>query len=296
VELARQIFGRLKGRAALVLGAGEMGEQTARLLVQSGVDGGVMVCNRTLERAQAVAALFGGVAFSLEELPQALARADIVISSTGAPHPVLTRDGVRAAIRQRRGRPLFIIDIAVPRDVEPEVGELEDVYLYNIDDLQGVVGKNLAVRENDVDRVEAIIEEELARFQAWVATLHITPTIGDLQRKADGIGQAELARLGNKLSHLSPRDQEVVATLVRGVINKLLRDPILHLRAAASSGNGHETVEILRAAFGLDEGEARSSALGAPAEKAGASGEPRELPPSSPSTEHRAPSTGAQRP
>jgi glutamyl-tRNA reductase len=253
VEMARQIFGRLQDRTALVLGAGETSEQTARLLIDAGIDSRILVCNRTLERAQAVAGQFGGLAFAFEDLPRALVRADIVISSTGAPHAILRRETVRQAMRQRRGRPLFLIDIAVPRDVEPEAGELDDVFLYNIDDLHAVVDKNLAVRQSEVERVEGIIEEEVARFQGWTRGLAVAPTIGDLQRKVESIAQAELSRLGGKLSHLSARDRDVIATLVHGVINKVLRDPILHLREAASSGDGHDTVEVIRAAFALDE-------------------------------------------
>jgi glutamyl-tRNA reductase len=255
VELARQIFGRLHGHTALVLGAGETGEQTARLLIDAGIDSRVLVCNRTLERAQSVAGQFGGEAFAFEELPSALSRADIVISSTGAPHAILRRETVRQAMRRRRGRPIFLIDIAVPRDVEPAVAELDDVFLYNIDDLNAVVDKNLAVRQSEVERVETIIEEELARFQTWLRGLAVAPTIGDLQRKAEAIAHAELARLGGKLSHLNARDRDVVATLVRGVLNKVLRDPILHLREAAASDDGHDTVEVLRAAFGLDDAD-----------------------------------------
>jgi glutamyl-tRNA reductase len=253
VELARQIFGHLQGHTALVLGAGETSKQTARLLIDAGIDSRLLVCNRTLERAQAVAGPFGGLAFALADLPDALVRADIVIASTSAPHAVLHRDLVRQAMRQRRRRPLVLIDIAVPRDVEPEVGELDDVFLYNIDDLHAVVGKNLAARQSEVERVEGILEEELARFQGWLSGLAVAPTVGDLQRKVAVIAQAELTRLGGKLTHLSDRDRDVVATLVHGVVNKVLRDPILHLREAAVSGNGHDSVGVIRAAFALDE-------------------------------------------
>jgi glutamyl-tRNA reductase len=253
VELARQLFGRLQGHTALLLGAGETSQQTARLLIDAGIDSRLLVCNRTLERAQAMAGSFGGLAFAFADLPHALGHADIVISSTGAPHAVLRREVVRQAMRQRRGRPLVLIDIAVPRDVEPEVGELDGVVLYNIDDLHAVVGKNLAARQSEVERVEGIIEEELARFQGWLRGLAVGPTVGALQRKVEDIAQAELTRLGGKLTHLSDRDRNVVATLVHGVVNKVLRDPIRHLREAATCGNGHESVEVIRAAFALDE-------------------------------------------
>ena len=252
VRLARQIFGQLSGQKVLLIGAGETGEHTARALVQDGVRPQIMVSNRTPERAQALADQFGGVTVPFERIDDALVQADIVITSTGAPHAIIQRDPVCQALRARRGRPIFFIDIAVPRDVEPSVGEIDDVYLYNIDDLQAVVAKNLAGRKSEVQRVETIIEEETRRFQGWLRGREVGPTIAELQRHADTLVQAEWDRVGGRLAHLSDRDREAVETYVRGVVNKLLRPPILRLREAANSGNGYHEVDAVRTIFGLN--------------------------------------------
>lgn len=253
VQLARQLFPRLNGRVVLLIGAGETGEATARALLADGASPKVLVCNRTTDRGEALAQQFGGTALPYERMPDALARADIVISSTGAPHPVITLEGMRGVVRARRGRPLFMIDIAVPRDVEAAVGDLEDVYLYNIDDLQEVVERSLAGRQNEVAVVDSLLEEELKRFQSWLRGLEVGPTIQQLQRMADQVIEAEHARVGGRLSHLSQRDRDAVDTLVRGIVNKLLRPPILHLKSAAESGNGYHEVESVRSIFGLGE-------------------------------------------
>jgi glutamyl-tRNA reductase len=168
-------------------------------------------------------------------------------------HPVLTRELLRPVMRTRRGRPIFLIDIAVPRDIEPAAGDLDNVFLYNIDDLQQVVHKNLALRQSEVERVEGIIEEEVRRFQGWLRGLEVGPTIAELQQEMESIRLAELERLGGRLSHLSERDRAVVEALVRGVVNKIIRRPILHLRDAAASGNGYHEVEAVRAIFGLGQ-------------------------------------------
>lgn len=252
VQLARQIFQRLDNRVVLLVGAGETGEQTARMLLADGAAPKLLVCNRTLERAEALAAQFGGTALPYDRFGEALVRADIVITSTGAPHPIVTTAHLRQALRARRGRPLFLIDIAVPRDVEPEAGDLDDVYLYNIDDLQQVVEKNLAGRQSEVQRVEELIEEDLDRFRRWLRGLEVGPTIRQLQELAERIVEGERTRVGGRLSHLSDRDREVVETLVRGVVNKLQRPVIMHLKSAAHSGNGYHEVEHVRAIFGLD--------------------------------------------
>lgn len=253
VQLAKQIFERLKDRVVLLIGAGETGEQTAKMLLADGAAPRMLVCNRTRERADAVAEQFGGSVIPFEQLGEALGRADIVIASTGAPHAVVTADLMRRAQRSRRGRPIFFIDIAVPRDVDPQVGEMDDVYLYNVDDLQAVVEKSLAGRQQEVEHVDGIIEEELKRFQQWLRTLEVGPTIQQLQQFSEATVRAEWSRVGGRLSHLSERDRDVVDTLIRGVVNKLLRPPILHLKDAAATGNGYHEVEHVRAIFGLNQ-------------------------------------------
>ncbi len=253
VQLARQIFQRLDGRVVLLVGAGEMGEQTARMLLADRAAPRLLVANRTQTRAEELAETFGGAVIPFDRLADGLAQADIVITSTGAAAPIISTAMVRLGQRGRRGRPLFVIDIAVPRDVEASVGELDDVYLYNIDDLQAVIAKSLAGREAEAERVEAIVEEEKDRYLAWQRGLKVGPTIKQLQHLADEIIMGETQRLGGKLSHLSERDRDVVDAMVRGVVNKLMRRPILHLREAANSGNGHHQVEHIRAIFDLAE-------------------------------------------
>lgn len=255
VKLARQIFQPLKNRIVLLVGAGEMGKTTARLLLTEGDAPSLHVCNRTAARAEELARRFGGTASSWGDLEGALRQADIVLSSTGASEPVVRLEMMRRVMRARRGRPLLLIDIAVPRDFEPAVGGLDDVYLYNIDDLQEVVEKNLEGRQAEVAQVEAIIQEDLARYSSWMRGLEVGPTIQQLQALAQGIVAGEMERVGGRLAHLSERDRNVVDAMVRGVVNKLLRPPILHLRAAAESGNGYHEVEHVRAVFGLHSAE-----------------------------------------
>jgi len=254
VQLARQILGRLKNHTVLLIGAGDTGETTAKMLLDDGAAPNLLVCNRTQERAEALAGRFGGSAVQYQQVHEALVRADIVITSTGAPHPIVRAETLKGVMRARRGRPLFLIDIAVPRDVEPEAGELEDVYLYNIDDLQEVVEKSKAERQAEAVRVESLIEEDLLKFQGWLRGLEVGPTIRQLQEFAEAIVRGEQERVGSRLSHLSERDREVVDTLVRGITQKLLRPTILHLKGAASSGNGYHEVESVRAIFGLSDG------------------------------------------
>lgn len=260
VQLAKQVFPRLAGHTALLLGAGETGEQTARLLLAEQHPPTLMVCNRTAERAASLVAEIGGTVIPYDQLGEALVRADLVISSTGAPHPIVGVDLMRRTLRARRGRPLLLVDIAVPRDVEAGVADLDDVYLYNIDDLQEKVAQSLQGRQAEVARVEELIEADLLKFQTWLRGLEVGPTIRQIQALAKNIVEAEQERVGGRLSHLNQRDRDVVETLVTGVVNKLLRAPILHLKEAAASGNGYHEVEHVRAIFGLNS-EDRPSAV-----------------------------------
>jgi glutamyl-tRNA reductase len=254
VQLAKQIFGRLTGRTVLLLGAGENSEQTARLLLKDGAAPRILVSNRTEERARALAGRIGGGTVPFEQAPAALAQADIVICSTGAPHPIVGREQVQAAMRARRGRPIFLIDIAVPRDVAPEVGHLDDVFLYNIDDLQAVVQRSLEVRRSEAEKVEAIVEEEVLRFQGWLRARAIGPTIAELKEHAETIVQGELERAAGKLGALPEPDRQAVEALVRRVTRRLLHFPIVHLRDAAQSGNGYHEVNAVRSIFRLGTG------------------------------------------
>jgi len=257
IQLAQQIFGRSgssRGRTALIVGAGETGERTARLLLAEKITTNLLVCNRTWERAAELAGSLGGEAIPFERLSDALARADMVISSTGAQRPILTRAMLRQTVHARRGKPIFLIDIAVPRDVEPEAADLDDLFLYNIDDLQAVVEKSLALRQSEVERVDAIVEEEVHRFLVWLRTQEVGPTISALQRHAEMISAREMDQLRARLAHLSTDEFQHVEAAVRSVVKKLLHQPMVHLRSAAASGNGYHEVESVRAMFGLDGG------------------------------------------
>jgi len=255
VQLAKQIFQRLSNHVVLLVGAGETGEQTAKMLLADGAAPQILVCNRTYERAEALAQQFGGAALPYDRFPEALVRADIVITSTGAPHAIVTVEQLRQALRARRGRPLFLIDIAVPRDVEPAAGDLEDVYLYNIDDLQAVVAESLAGRQMEAGRVEELIEEDLRKFQRWLRDREVAPTIQQIQQWASSVVDAEQARLGVQLAHLSERDREKVEAALRVVTNRLVLPTILHLKEAANSGNGYHEVESVRRIYRLNQSD-----------------------------------------
>lgn len=261
VELARQIFGELTGKAVLIVGAGETGELTARTLAAHGATA-ILVANRTYARAVEVAAQFGGEAFAFDALAECLARTDIVISSTGAPHAVLDFELVRQAMRRRHQRPLFLIDIAVPRDIEPQVNSLDNVYLYDIDDLQLVVERNLAKREQEVERVERIIAEETADFSRWWAERQMVPMIRALKAYGDEIRGRELERLFHRLPHLTERDRELIAASTRVIVNRLLHQPVIGLKeVSGEEARGSVYADVLRKLFRLrvEEGGAPSS-------------------------------------
>lgn len=254
VELARKIYSDLNGRTALVLGAGEMSEITARLLVNAGVKS-ILVSNRTYKRAQEIAEQIGGLAIEYDRFPEALQTADIVISSTGAPHTIIHKASLLQILQNRRGRPIFMIDIAVPRDIDPDVSELDDVFLYDIDDLQSVVSRNVAEREKEVEKVQAILEQEKIKFMEWYASLDAIPTIAELQQRLEAIRQAEMERFGPSLSKLSDEDRKTVELITQGLIKRILKQPMAELKQAARNGNGVAPVETVRLLFGLDSQE-----------------------------------------
>ncbi len=252
VELALQIFDDLEAKTVVLVGAGEMAELAAKNLVDHGV-GKLLVVNRSAGRAAGLAKEYGGEALGWERLTQALCRSDIVISSTAAPHAILRVDSVSAAMRLRRNRPLFVIDIAVPRDVDPAVGALTNVFLYDIDDLQRVVEANLAQRRREVPRVQAIVAEETARFLAWLRARDVVPTIVDLRQHVDGIREAELAWAMNKLDGLSDRERNVVMALSQRLMNKILHQPTIKLKQHANGREAYRYTDALRDLFGMDE-------------------------------------------
>lgn len=254
VELARKVFGDIEGRKVFIIGAGKMSELTAKNLVGCGV-GHVLVANRTFERAEEMAAKFEGKAIPWEELRDRLKDADIVISSTAATHYVLTPDMISNAMHARRNKPMFLIDIAVPRDVDPAVGDLYNVFLYDVDDLQHVVDANLAEREREAEKCEAVIEHELVAFDAWLRSREVVPTIAALQAKAESIRAAELERALSKLSELNERDQRVVETLASAIVNKMLHDPMVRLRESSHDQDSYQYLDSLRHLFALDAAE-----------------------------------------
>ena len=232
VELAKKIFHELDGKKALLIGAGEMAELAARHFMANGIRS-MSVANRTVERAVEVARQFGAIAVSLQEIPYQLLEVDIVLSSTASSEIIITRQMVKGCLRKRRNRPLFFIDIAVPRDIDPHVNDLDNVYLFDIDDLKGVTESNLEQRRKEAARAESIIEAEVVKFDRWLKTLAVVPTIISLREKAESIVHAELERSSGLLSSLSAPQKEALITLSRSIAEKILNDPILFLKQRA---------------------------------------------------------------
>jgi glutamyl-tRNA reductase len=235
VELAKKIFGELKGKRAMLIGAGEMAELAAQHLMANGVSK-LIVANRTLARAVELADKLHGKAVSLDEIPDALHEVDIVISSTGAPGYVITAEQVKKAMRPRKHNLLFLIDIAVPRDIEPNVNNIENVYLYDIDDLSGIVETNKAEREKEALKAERIVEAEVIKFISWLKCLDIVPLIQGIQNKAEETRLKELSRSQSALKGLTPEQLKAIDTLTRSLVQKLLHDPIVSLRKSHSEG------------------------------------------------------------
>lgn len=252
VELAKKIFGDLQKRTALLIGAGEMVELAAQHLQQHGVQT-LLICNRTFDHAVALAEHLGGKAIPFEHLFPALETVDIVLSSTAAPHVILTKADMLEVIRRRRNRPMFLIDIAVPRDIAPEVHTIDNVYLYDIDDLQNVVAANLRERQKEAEIAEALITQEVMAFQHWLRGRHVVPTIVSLREKAETIRRQEVSKTLKKLKNLSEKEQAVVEALTTSIINKLLHTPLMILKKEAESPEGNTLVLAVRHLFALDE-------------------------------------------
>lgn len=252
VELAKQIFGSLANQCVLLIGAGEMAELAARNLADNGA-GRILVVNRSRGRAERLARQFGGTAYGWDEIGMALMRADIVVCSAAAPHAVIHPETLHRVMALRRQQPLFLIDIAVPRNVEPDVRKIPNVYLYDIDDLQSVVQTNLAHREREVPRVQAIVHESTAEFMAWVRSLDVAETIHDLRSMAEQIRDDEIARALRRLGPLDEREEQIVRVLGHRIVSKLLHWPTVRLKEFAENGDGHRYADALRDLFGLAE-------------------------------------------
>lgn len=250
IALAKKIFGDLSGLNVLILGAGEMAKLTALHLQAQRVKQ-LTVLSRTFESAEALAAQLKGRALPWTAIGQALAQADIVVTATGATDPVLTRARIEESMRRRRGRPLFIIDIAVPRDVEPDAGSLDQVFLYNIDDLQTIVKENLSRRTTEVERAEGIVREEVHRFSAWMRSRGVVPTVVALRARFEAVRQAELRRLEPKIASLGPEGRAQVDEVTRLLVEKLLLTPTEQLKATEDEAVAIASADALNRLFRL---------------------------------------------
>lgn len=249
VELARKIFGELRDRSVLLVGAGKMSEVAARQMVRDGARASVLG-GRTFERAEQLAAALGGRAAPFESLRGELAKADIVISGTGAPGVVIHRADVEAAQAARRGRPLFLIDIAVPRDVAEDAGKVSGVFLYDLDDVKKVAEANLRERKKEASAAEAIVEEEIREFLEWRRSLDVVPLLVELRRRGDEIRKAEIEKARRRLGPLTPEQESALEAATSAIVNKLLHGPTVQLKQMAGNGQP-EHVGFIRKLFGL---------------------------------------------
>ncbi|MDP2855174.1 MAG: glutamyl-tRNA reductase [Smithellaceae bacterium] len=252
VELAKKIFGTLFGKKILIIGAGEMAELTCTHLIGNGAED-IIVANRSLAQAELLAEKYHGRAIGLPALDEALCDADIVISSTGAPSYIVTQDMVRHCLRKRKNRLLFLVDIAVPRDIDPAADSIENVYLYNIDNLQDIVDENVKNRRREALKAEEIIKEEVAQYANWLKELKAVPTIVSLRGKAEGIVSAELEKARNWMGNLENTDREKVEALVNSIVNKILHAPVAVMKEESVEFNSKDIVAAARQLFRLDD-------------------------------------------
>jgi glutamyl-tRNA reductase len=250
VELAKKTLGPLEDKTVLVVGAGEIGELTTRYLLLNGVRS-VIVSNRSFEKAVEMAAFMNGRAIRFDRLPEELRNADIVISCTSASHYVIREDNCRDALLAREGDKIILVDIAVPRDIEPALGDIEGVYLYDIDDLQGVINSSLVARQKAAAKANDIIAKELVDFNEWLAGLYVVPVIAALKNQGEIIKQNELKKAFNRLGKISDREQEVITALAHAIVNQLLHYPVINLKEMAISNQGHLYAEVVKKLFAL---------------------------------------------
>lgn len=250
VTLARKIFGRLEGHTCLLLGAGEMCELAARHMVSHGVN--ILVANRTLSRAESLAKQFNGQGYALQDLETILPKADILIASTGAALPLVQATMVHQALKQRRQRPQFYIDIAVPRDLDPAIGNVDNAFLYDIDDLMKIVSSNQDDRSKEMVAAQAIIQQAVPHFNQWLDSLEVVPTLVSLRKKLEGIRDAELKRTLSGWPDITPKEQQRLESMARLLINKTLHSPLSQLRHLSTEANGHLYVDAIRKLFELE--------------------------------------------
>jgi len=252
VELARKIFGSLSHRTVMIVGAGKMSELAARHLRRSGADH-VFVTNRTYERAVEMAKLFQGTPVEYTRFTAMLPEVDILIASSGAPHYILHKDEMQRVIAARRNRPMFLIDIAVPRNIDPAVNDLDNVFLYDIDDLKEVVEANLRERSKEAERAEALVEEEVERMMARLKVAEVTPTIMGLQEQLEQIRAAEIEKVRHKYGPLTPEMEQALEAATRGMINKIAHGPISELRHQAGQPDGAHVIAVVKKVFHLQD-------------------------------------------
>ncbi|MFG3611068.1 glutamyl-tRNA reductase [Rummeliibacillus sp. G93] len=252
VELAKKIFGSLENKHVAILGAGKMGELAVENLYGSGV-GKVTVINRTFSKAETLAEKFHGTAKSMQELQCVLLEADILISSTGATEYVIDHELMQFVEKLRKGKPLFMVDIAVPRDLDPRIGDIPNVFLYDIDDLHGIVEANLAERERAASQIVSMIDTEVNDFKDWMTTLGVVPVIAALRQKAARIQSETMQSIENKMPDLTDREKKVLNKHTKSIINQLLKDPILQAKEMAGSQKSKEQLALFQRIFGIEE-------------------------------------------
>lgn len=260
VELAKKIFNDLSDKTVMLIGAGEMCELAAKHFLNSGVRG-LMVTNRTFERAEKLADEFDGKAVRFDELFEQLHKADIILSSTGAPHTIIGAGDLEEVMRRRRQKPMFFIDIAIPRDIDPGVNEVENVYLFTVDDLQEVVASNLQQRKEEASKAEAIVSEEIGQFFKWLSSLEVTPTIVALRNKFDEIRRAELEKTLANWKDIPPDGQKKLEALTNAIMNKLLHPPTALIKQSGQGGRTDLYVDAVRALYGLEIGRGQDEEL-----------------------------------
>ncbi|MCQ6273498.1 glutamyl-tRNA reductase [Bacillus sp. V3B] len=251
VELAKKVFGKIENKHVLIVGAGKMGELAIQNLHGSGATK-VTVINRTYEKAETLASRFNGKAQSMDELNAALIDADILISSTGAKDFVITKKMIESIEKKRKGKPLVMVDIAVPRDLDPAISKLDSVFLYDIDDLEGIVEANLQERKNAASTILLMIEAEIVEFKQWLNMLGVVPVISALREKALTIQAETMSSLERKLSHLSERDMKVLNKHTKSIINQMLKDPILQAKELAGSKDADEALALFMKIFNIE--------------------------------------------
>ena len=252
VELAQKIFDDLENHTVMLVGTGEMAELAAKHLISYGVKT-VYVTSRTYERAANLARTLNGSALDFEAFKNELHRADIVITSTSAPNFIIKKEIVEKAIHERKNKPIFFIDIAVPRDIEPDVNDLENVYLYDIDDLHVVVSANIKEREKEAENAMNFISQEVTKFNNWVGALDAVPTIVEIRKKAENIRKQEIEKTLKKISHLSENDKELLRQMSSSMVNKILHKPTIKLKQKTQSEDGHVYLKAIRHLFHLDD-------------------------------------------